>query len=97
MIEPEGGTEKETESASSDWMGALKFAGAIIVGLLAIVGFGWEDLMGFNEKSVPKAEAKSETESKKKSDEDAEGVADYEETYLEGSLEESDYENVPSK
>jgi hypothetical protein len=97
MIEPEGGTEKETESASSDWMGALKFAGVVVIGLLAIVGLGWEDLMGFNQKAKPKSEAKSETESKKKSDEEPEGVADYEETYLEGSLEESDYEDVPSK
>lgn len=93
MIEPEGGTEKETESASSDWMGALKFAGAIVVGLLAIVGFGWEDLLRTKPKT-PKSNEEKETES---TDEEAEGVADYEETYLEGSLEESDYENVPSK
>lgn len=46
------------EKNNTDFMGALKFAGVVIVGLLTIIGLGWEDLLGFKEKVKPKIETK---------------------------------------
>lgn len=92
MIEPEGG--KEAESKPADWMGALKFAGVVVLGILAVVGMGWEDILGMHKDN---GSIKNEIETKKSDEDDAEGVADYEEAYLDGTIEESDYENVPSK
>jgi len=93
MIEPEGVKEAETKPA--DWMGALKFAGIVVIGILAVIGMGWEDLLGLHKEGGSIKGETSKAESKK--DDDAEGVADYEEDYLEGTIEESDYEDVPSK
>lgn len=92
MIEPEGG--KEAESKPADWMGALKFAGIVVLGILAVVGMGWEDILGLHKDS---GSIKNEIEAKKSDEDDAEGVADYEGAYLDETIEESDYENVPSK
>ena len=90
MIEPEHSAEQKPV----DWMGAFKIAGVVIVGLLAIIGMGWEDLLGDSKKTAPKSEVKAES---KKEDSDAEGVADYEGAYLDGEITEADYETVPSK
>lgn len=95
MIEPEGG--KEAESKPADWMGALKFAGVVVLGILAVVGIGWEDILGMHKDSGSIKSETAKAEAKKSDEDDAEGVADYEGAYLDGTIEESDYENVPSK
>jgi len=93
MIESENTSEAE---GKGDFFGALKMAGVIIIGVLAVVGLTWTDLLGFNDKSSPKSNTtKTEAETSKK--DEGEEVADYNETYLEGDITESDYENVPSK
>jgi len=72
--------EKEaSESKPVDVMGALKFAGIIVVGLLAIIGLAWEDILGFKDKpSVKKAASK----------EDEDTQADYEKEYLDEDISE---------
>jgi hypothetical protein len=45
MIVPDG-SDKEENSASVDYSGMIKVATAIVIGLLTIVGFGWDDLTG---------------------------------------------------
>jgi len=91
MIESEN-----TSEGKGDFFGALKMAGVIIIGVLAVVGLSWTDLLGFNDKSAPKNNTtKTEAETVKK--EEGEEVADYNETYLEGDITESDYSNVPVK
>jgi hypothetical protein len=88
MIEPENASSEDEngEESKGDALGALKFAGALIVGLLAIVGLSFTDILKPKKKPVSK-----ETES------EGDEVADYEETYLDGDITESDYQNVPSK
>ena len=46
MIIPDGSADDGDKKAKNDYTGAIKIATAIVVGLLTIVGFGWEDLMG---------------------------------------------------
>ena len=62
-----------TTNSSVDFMGAFKLAGVVIVGILALIGLGWEDLLGGSNNN---AEIKSEQES------------DYEDTYLEEEIDE---------
>ena len=45
MIIPDGSADDEKKS-NKDFTGMIKIATAIVVGILTIVGFGWEDLMG---------------------------------------------------
>ena len=71
MIEKESSSETKSPV---DFMGAFKLAGVVIVGLLALIGFGWEDLLGGSKN-------KAETKSKKDSDE-------YEDTYLDEEIDE---------
>lgn len=93
MIESENTSEAE---GKGDFFGALKVAGVIVVGILAVVGLTWTDLLGFKDKSVNKNNTtKTEAETVKK--EEGEEVADYNETYLEGDISEGDYSNVPVK
>jgi hypothetical protein len=93
MIESENASEAE---GKGDFFGALKMAGVIVIGVLAVVGLSWTDLLGFSDKSAPKNNTtKTEAETIKK--EEGEEVADYNETYLEGDISEGDYSNVPVK
>tara|TARA_R110000803_G_scaffold192213_1_gene254964 strand:- start:283 stop:537 length:255 start_codon:yes stop_codon:yes gene_type:complete len=73
MIIPDG--TQDDDSGSVDYMGALKMAVAIVVGILTVVGFGWGDLTG----KAPANAKKSATESKK---------TDYEDTYLDEEISE---------
>ncbi len=76
--------EKEaSESKPVDVMGALKFAGIIVIGLLTIIGLGWEDIFGFKEKGKPVASSKKASS---KDDEDTQ--ADYEKEYLDEDISE---------
>ena len=45
MIVPDGSDNDDKKSAP-DYTGAIKIATAIVIGILTIVGFGWEDLIG---------------------------------------------------
>ena len=76
MIEKESSSETKSPV---DFMGAFKLAGVVIVGLLALIGFGWEDLMG-EKKDMDGSKNKAETKSKKESD--------YEDTYLDEEIDE---------
>jgi|TARA_R110000824_G_scaffold293318_2_gene481658 hypothetical protein len=76
MIEKESSSETKSPV---DFMGAFKLAGVVIVGLLALIGFGWEDLMG-EKKEMGNSKNKAETKSNKESD--------YEDTYLEEEIDE---------
>ena len=72
--------ESSSETKSPvDFMGAFKLAGVVIVGLLALIGFGWEDLMG-EKKEMGNSKNKAETKSNKESD--------YEDTYLDEEIDE---------
>ena len=65
------------ESKPVDFVGAFKLAGVVVIGLLAIIGFGWEDLLGIGSDSAkPKKSSKmAKTE-------------DYEKTYLDEEIDE---------
>mgnify|MGYP003119613662 CR=1 FL=1 len=80
MIVPDG-SDKEETSASVDYSGMIKFATAIVIGLLTIVGFGWDDLTG--SKSNTSASNKKTAEVKKDADE-------YEDLYLDEEIEEDE-------
>jgi hypothetical protein len=98
MIEPEN-NDTDSESEPVDMGSVLKIAGMVVFGILTVVGLSWMDLIGSNSKdgssSKKATEAKSETKVVK--NEEGEGVADYNESYLEGDISEGDYANVPSK
>jgi len=79
MIVPDG-TDDEKKSAP-DYSGMIKVATAIVIGILTIVGFGWEDLMGKNHGGS--VSNKKSAEVKKDSDE-------YEETYLDEEISEDE-------
>ncbi len=51
MIIPDGSADDGDKKAKNDYTGAIKIATAIVVGLLTIVGFGWNDLFGGKKKS----------------------------------------------
>ncbi len=66
MIEKESFGESNTPV---DFMGAFKLAGVVIVGILALIGFVWEDLLGEDKggnkrkaESTPKSEVKKEAD-----------------------------------
>jgi len=67
----------EAKEAPPDVTGGMKFAIALVVGLLGLVGVSYFDLFGL------RTEAKS-TESDHKDDEDTQ--ADYEKEYLDGDI-----------
>ena len=72
--------ESSSETKSPvDFMGAFKLAGVVIVGLLALIGFGWEDILR-DKKDMNGSKKKAETKSKKDSD--------YEDTYLDEEIDE---------
>ena len=75
MIEKESSSENKSPV---DFMGAFKLAGVVIVGLLALIGFGWEDLLG--DKKDVGSKKTAETKSKKDSDD--------EDTYLDEEIDE---------
>lgn len=75
--------EKEaSESKPVDVMGALKFAGIIVIGLLTVIGLGWEDILGFKDKGKPVSSVK------KASSKDEDTQADYEKEYLDEDISE---------
>jgi len=76
MIEKESSSETKSPV---DFMGAFKLAGVVIVGILALIGFGWEDLLS-DKKDMNGSKNKAETKSKKDSD--------YEDTYLDEEIDE---------
>ena len=66
------------EGKPVDFMGAIKLAGIVVIGLLAIIGFGWEDMLGIGKNS-----AKPKTETKR-----AASTEEYEKTYLDEEIDE---------
>lgn len=76
MIEKESSSETK---ASVDYMGAFKLAGVLIVGILTLIGIGWEDVLG-SKNDMNGSKKKAETKSKKDSD--------YEDIYLEEEIDE---------
>ena len=76
------GDSTEVKEAPVDYMGAIKFAGWAVFGLLTILGLTWLDL--FDSKSGSGKGKKSQSESKK--DEDTQ--ADYEKEYLDEEISE---------
>lgn len=72
MIIPDGSAEDGDKKVKNDYTGAIKIATAIVVGLLTIVGFGWNDLFGGKKKS---------SSENKKSD-------NYEDVYLDEDIDE---------
>ena len=72
MIIPDGSADDGDKKAKNDYTGAIKIATAIVVGLLTIVGFGWNDLFGGKKKS---------SSENKKSD-------NYEDVYLDEEIDE---------
>ncbi len=77
MIEKESSSETKSPV---DFMGAFKLAGVVIIGLLTIIGFGWEDLLG-DKKDMGASKNKAETKPKTDSD-------NYEDTYLDEEIDE---------
>jgi len=71
----EGATE--AKEAPPDVTGGMKFAIALVVGLLGLVGVSYFDLLGLRKKS-------KSTESEHKDDEDTQ--ADYEKEYLDDTI-----------
>jgi len=72
---------KESSSdnnSSVDFMGAFKLAGVVIVGILALIGLGWEDLLG-GKKEMGVSNNKADTKPKE---------SDYEDTYLDEEIDE---------
>lgn len=80
MIVPDGSDKDET-SASVDYSGMIKVATAIFIGILTIVGFGWDDLKG--SKVDTSSSNKKTAEIKKDADE-------YEDLYLDEEIEEGE-------
>mgnify|MGYP003109649035 CR=1 FL=1 len=72
MIIPDGSADDGDKKAKNDYTGAIKIATAIVIGLLTIVGFGWDDLFGGKKKS---------SSENKKSD-------NYEDVYLDEEIDE---------
>lgn len=72
MIIPDGSADDGDKKVKNDYTGAIKIATAIVVGLLTIVGFGWNDLFGGKRKS---------SSENKKSD-------NYEDVYLDEEIDE---------
>jgi hypothetical protein len=68
--------EAEAEAPPPDISGAFKFAGMIVLGILAVVGIGWTDILGLTKKS--NAEVKDDRDSQK----------DYEKDYLDEDISE---------
>jgi|TARA_R110001606_G_C15251498_1_gene637425 hypothetical protein len=69
--------EAEAQAPPPDISGAFKFAGMLVLGILAVVGIGWTDILGLTKKSS-KAEVKDDRDS----------VADYEKEYLDNDISE---------
>jgi len=80
MIIPDGSAD-DKKSESVDYSGMIKVATAIVIGILTVVGFGWEDLMG--KKHGGSVSNKKSAEVKKDSE-------DYEETYLDENISEDE-------
>ena len=71
--------EAEAEAPPPDISGAFKFAGMIVLGILAIVGIGWSDILGLTKKPASNsAEVKDDRDSQ----------ADYEKDYLDDEISE---------
>tara|TARA_R110000765_G_scaffold385165_1_gene476971 strand:+ start:27 stop:293 length:267 start_codon:yes stop_codon:yes gene_type:complete len=71
--------EAEAEAPTPDISGAFKFAGMIVLGILAIVGIGWSDILGLTNKPASNnAEVKDDRDSQ----------ADYEKDYLDDEISE---------
>jgi len=76
MIVPDGSDNDDKKSAP-DYTGAIKIATAIVIGILTIVGFGWEDLIGKSHNTS--ISSKKTADVKKNSDE-------YEDVYLDEEI-----------
>jgi len=76
MIVPDG-SDKDDKKSAPDYTGAIKIATAIVIGILTIVGFGWEDLIGKPHNTS--VSSKKTADVKKNSDE-------YEDVYLDEEI-----------
>ncbi len=73
-----GGDATEVKEAPTDVTGGLKFAVALVVGLLGLVGVSSFDLLGLRKDKKNESETKSDEETQ----------ADYEKEYLDEEISE---------
>ena len=85
MIIPDGSADDGDKKAKNDYTGAIKIATAIVVGLLTIVGFGWNDLFGGKKKSSSENKKSDNYEDVYLDEEIDEDVLDEKETGLKNS------------
>jgi hypothetical protein len=80
MTELIADSETEVKEAPPDVAGMVKFVGWLVMGVLAVAGLSWLDILGKN-----KTPAKTtDTENKETDDEDTQ--ADYEKEYLDDTI-----------
>ncbi len=85
MIIPDGSADDGDKKVKNDYTGAIKIATAIVVGLLTIVGFGWNDLFGGKKKSSSENKKSDNYEDVYLDEEIDEDVLDEKETGLKNS------------